>query len=524
MRIFFEHERKTHMLDSSVLRELERALIDTYNEQTNEDAILIERPLLAQLKANIEPLIALYTRLEHYGFPETAEPDRSHQELANIWQNQLDMIEHVLRNSIYRGFNSSKTEIMQMCHGFAHAKQFIERHALKLVRDDIASLQDGDPPVSLEQLFAAGIQTLKGGRSAELNPDDFLTVTVIPTARRPMTAPILNPTFLDPSTHNKPAAKPAAKKIDKDALATAMKKLEGLVGLDEAKEYIGDIPIQLHDQEQRLRHGLAPVPVSWHLALSGPPGTGKSTLAEILAEVHKACGRLSRGHLVQAKAGDLVGEYVGHTAGKINGVIRSAIGGVLLLDEAHGLLSEGNKYSDEVFAPLMDAMEKHRDNFIVIFATYPDKIDKLLEADRGLARRLGTILKLPHYTPAQLLEISNGICDGFALTLDADASAHLLQVFGRYTDSHGAVSHGQENFGNGGFARKVIEQANLARARRVYVSADSSREALTTLSRADIEAGYARAKKAHETANDVVDGPSRNPIGFQIPRAQELQR
>ncbi|WP_332873395.1 AAA family ATPase [Actinocorallia populi] len=268
-------------------------------------------------------------------------------------------------------------------------------------------------------------------------------------------------------------------------LEEALASLETMIGLAPVKKQVREITAQLQVRRLRAAQGLPAQPPMRHFVFTGPPGTGKTTVARVLGRIFAALGLLARPDVVEVSRVDLVGEHLGATAIKTNKVIDSALGGVLFVDEAYGLVgtgySGGDAFGQEAIQTLLKRAEDDRERLVVILAGYTADMDRLLAANPGLASRFDTRILFPSYGPDELLRIAVTIAAEHGDRWDDAALDDLALLFQRAC-GRGAI----DELGNARFARTVYERACTARDVRVSALADPTTADLVTLTQPDI--------------------------------------
>ena len=246
------------------------------------------------------------------------------------------------------------------------------------------------------------------------------------------------------------------------ALDAIQAEINELVGLAPVKEYVFGLADNLQVQQRRAAAGLKTASLSMHMIFTGNPGTGKTTIARLVAKYLKAIGALKGGQLVEVTRADLVGRYTGHTAPLTNSVIESALGGVLFIDEAYSLYrGEQDSFGLEAIDTLVKGMEDHRDELVVILAGYTREMETFLTANSGLASRFPNRIEFPDYTAVELLQITQVLAKNKGYTLAEACTEHLLGYYARWQESDARTA------GNGRLARNTLEKAIFHQSRRL---------------------------------------------------------
>ena len=295
-----------------------------------------------------------------------------------------------------------------------------------------------------------------------LRTDETLTGTVTLTARPEGVQFRLNNGADQPLFDLLPAAYTGAL----DAIRT---EINELVGLAPVKEYVFGLADNLQVQQRRAAAGLKTASLSMHMIFTGNPGTGKTTIARLVARYLKAIGALKGGQLVEVTRADLVGRYTGHTAPLTNSVIESALGGVLFIDEAYSLYrGEQDSFGLEAIDTLVKGMEDHRDELVVILAGYTREMETFLTANSGLASRFPNRIEFPDYTAVELLQITQALAKNKGYTLAEACTEPLLGYYARWQESDARTA------GNGRLARNTLEKAIFHQSRRLVAEPASA--------------------------------------------------
>ena len=246
------------------------------------------------------------------------------------------------------------------------------------------------------------------------------------------------------------------------ALDAIRAEINELVGLAPVKEYVFGLADNLQVQQRRAAAGLKTASLSMHMIFTGNPGTGKTTIARLVARYLKAIGALKGGQLVEVTRADLVGRYTGHTAPLTNSVIESALGGVLFIDEAYSLYrGEQDSFGLEAIDTLVKGMEDHRDELVVILAGYTREMETFLTANSGLASRFPNRIEFPDYTAVELLQITHVQAKNKGYRLAEACTEPLLGYYARWQAADARTA------GNGRLARNTLEKAIFHQSRRL---------------------------------------------------------
>jgi probable Rubsico expression protein CbbX len=287
--------------------------------------------------------------------------------------------------------------------------------------------------------------------------------------------------------------------LDESGVGAVLDELDReLVGLAPVKLRIREIASLLVVEKARAELGVASTKPSLHMCFTGNPGTGKTTVAMRMATILHRLGNVRKGHLVAVTRDDLVGQYIGHTAPKTKEVLKRAMGGVLFIDEAYYLYRPENErdYGQEAIEILMQVMENQRDDLVVIFAGYKNRMDTFFQSNPGLGSRVAHHIDFPDYTVDELEAIATSMVASLGLELSGSARQALQEYL--------SLRREQPNFANARSLRNALDRARLRQARRLLETGNVDAAMLTTLEAEDIRASRvfeaARTPAANEEA------------------------
>ena len=284
------------------------------------------------------------------------------------------------------------------------------------------------------------------------------------------------------STGNDETAAPEAEEAAPEKIEDLQAELDGYIGLAEIKKEVKSLVNMVRVHQMRQENGLPTEDLSLHMVFSGNPGTGKTTVARIMARIYHALGILSKGQLVEVDRSGLVAGYVGQTALKTAKVIEQAMGGVLFIDEAYALNGGGeNDFGQEAIDTILKAMEDHRDDLVVIVAGYDGLMEEFIHSNPGLESRFNRFLHFDDYSMDEMMAIFHMRCDKACYTLE-DGAEELVRAY-IAQENNGGIS-----FGNARGVRNLFEKILVQQANRLAQLESVTKEALMLLTKEDVQA------------------------------------
>ncbi|WP_297697975.1 type VII secretion system ESX-3 AAA family ATPase EccA3 [Mycobacterium sp.] len=270
--------------------------------------------------------------------------------------------------------------------------------------------------------------------------------------------------FVDPAAHERKAV----------LLHEAERQLAEFIGLDEVKNQVSRLKSSVAMELVRKQRGLAVAQRAHHLVFAGPPGTGKTTIARVVAKIYCGLGLLKRENIREVHRADLIGQHIGETEAKTNAIIDSALDGVLFLDEAYALVATGAKNDFGLVAidTLLARMENDRDRLVVIIAGYRADLDKFLDTNEGLRSRFTRNIDFPSYAPSELVEIAHTMAEQRDSIFEPAALEHMEALFTKLAnestpDANGISRRNLDIAGNGRFVRNIVERSEEEREFRL---------------------------------------------------------
>lgn len=288
--------------------------------------------------------------------------------------------------------------------------------------------------------------------------------------------------------------------LKNDKTSRPYDELQKMIGLTEVKQVVDDIIDSARIRKMRSSMGLDSYKNSLHMVFTGNPGSAKTTVARLIAQILRREDILESGRFVECGRADLIARYVGWTAKQVRSKFREAKGGILFIDEAYSLVDDSHSFADEAINTIVQEMENHREDVIVIFAGYPDKMKEFLNKNEGLRSRIAFHLDFPDYTPDEMLKILMLMAKERGYRLDEGVTDRCMEIFEKACL--------EDDFGNGRYARNLLEQAEMAQARRLsseYRNKKIGKKAIQMLKTEDFDVNASRKTES-----------MKKPIGFAV--------
>lgn len=269
---------------------------------------------------------------------------------------------------------------------------------------------------------------------------------------------------------------------EKDGLEERLSELEALIGLGQVKKEINSLINLIKVKKVREEYGMPAMNISYHMVYTGNPGTGKTTVARLVAAIYKELGILSKGNLVETDRSGLVAGYVGQTALKVKEVVEEALGGVLFIDEAYSLAGDNlpGDFGKEAVDALVKLMEDNRDNLVVIVAGYKEEMQAFLKSNTGLISRFNRFIEFPDYTEKELTDILLSMAEKAGLTVEEEAQKYITEYLS------GMKAEKAKEFGNARGIRNIFEKILINQANRLAACDKPTREQVSVIHLTDV--------------------------------------